>query len=68
MLSHTSVLVITLLLGLMGLTFRLYYFMKPGVQIKKIPVSVNYHLTRQCNYSCGMKNQCPTFDSLRNYD
>ncbi|CAO1601912.1 hypothetical protein XANCAGTX0491_005550 [Xanthoria calcicola] len=53
MLSHTSVLVITLLLGLMGLTFRLYYFMKPGVQIKKIPVSVNYHLTRQCNYSCG---------------
>lgn len=19
----------------------------------KIPVSVNYHLTRQCNYSCG---------------
>ena len=19
----------------------------------KIPISVNYHLTRQCNYSCG---------------
>ena len=23
---------------------------KPG----KVPVSVNYHITRRCNYSCGM--------------
>lgn len=22
----------------------------------KIPVSVNYHLTRQCNYSCGLSH------------
>ena len=24
-----------------------------GVAKAKIPISVNYHLTRQCNYSCG---------------
>ena len=26
---------------------------KGGDAKAKIPISVNYHLTRQCNYSCG---------------
>lgn len=29
--------------------FYLYRWWKPS----GVPVSVNYHLTRQCNYSCG---------------
>ncbi|MCJ1475931.1 hypothetical protein MMC13_004595 [Lambiella insularis] len=53
MLSQTPVAVITVLMGLMGLTFALYYFVKSGTTTEKIPISVNYHLTRQCNYSCG---------------
>lgn len=52
MLSHTSVRVIALL-GLIGLISSLYHFVRSRVTPKKIPVSVNYHLTRQCNYSCG---------------
>ena len=29
------------------------YLKKSDQPAKKIPISVNYHLTRQCNYSCG---------------
>ena len=59
MLSHTSVVVIALLLGLTVLIFGLYHCMKSRATTKKIPVSVNYHLTRQCNYSCGMEVNVP---------
>ena len=55
MLDHAFVGVIALLLGLIGLISKLYHFVKSRVTPLKIPVSVNYHLTRQCNYSCGTK-------------
>ena len=59
MLSHTSVVVIILVLGPTGLIFGLYYCMISRPMTKKIPVSVNYHLTRQCNYNCGMGVNVP---------
>ena len=64
MLSHAPVGGTALLLGLIGLILGWYRFMKSRVTPKKIPISVNYHLTRQCNYSCGMKVYRPTVNPL----
>ncbi|CAF9938061.1 MAG: hypothetical protein HETSPECPRED_000755 [Heterodermia speciosa] len=45
---------LTLLLGaLLALVTYLHQHKQPQQPPKKIPLSVNYHLTRQCNYSCG---------------
>ena len=30
-----------------------YHRKRKPAKLNKIPVSVNYHLTRECNYSCG---------------
>ena len=35
---------------------------------KKVPISVNYHLTRQCNYSCGSSHLPPIQHSTFNPD
>ena len=51
--------VTTLYLGLIGLIFGLCHFIKYRVTATKRPISVNYHLTRQCNYSCGMEVSVP---------
>ena len=48
----SSCLISILLLGLTVLIHRLYCFVKSRAAAK-VPISVNYHLTRQCNYSCS---------------
>ncbi len=45
-------MILILLLGLTVLIPRLYCFIKSHAAAK-LPISVNYHLTRQCTYSCG---------------
>ena len=51
--------VTTLSLGLIGLIFGLCYFTKYRVTAAKRPISVNYYLTRQCNYFCSMEVLVP---------
>lgn len=51
--------VTTLYLGLIGLISGLCCFIKYRVTATKRPISVNYHLTRQCNYSCVMEVSVP---------
>ena len=41
-----------LFLALMVIIRSLTYLVSPH---KRIPISVNYHLTRVCNYSCGIE-------------
>lgn len=42
-----------LALGMLTIIISLRYIKALSQAPKKIPVSVNYHFTRQCNYSCG---------------
>lgn len=38
--------------AIMAMAERCYRKRKPA-KVSKVPISVNYHLTRECNYSCG---------------
>ncbi|KAL2057376.1 hypothetical protein ABVK25_002429 [Lepraria finkii] len=44
---------VILLLGLIGLLFVVHHLTRFATNPRIIPISVNYHLTRACNYSCG---------------
>jgi len=51
--STTAMYYSVIFLGFITTVLCIGYIKKRGRSVKKIPVSVNYHLTRQCNYSCG---------------
>ena len=42
-----------IVLGGIATATCVYYYKKSNQPPKKIPISVNYHLTRRCNYACG---------------
>ncbi|KAJ2987957.1 hypothetical protein HDV02_005873, partial [Globomyces sp. JEL0801] len=42
-----------MLLAILCIMLAVYYIIKQSFKKTVIPISVNYHFTRLCNYSCG---------------